>query len=151
MDESVPRTPSIAKLPVTVQKVSLQKTIEAEIAAGHHAKPRELGETPLRATPDQVRQNGIMSEQKAPSAVDVYWRPGCPFCNRLFRAFEGAGVTTVLHNIWEDDDARAFVQAHNRGNETVPTVAIADLVVTNPDPAAFIDALMQKFPSVIAS
>ena len=98
-----------------------------------------------------MRQNGAMPEQKAPSAVDVYWRPGCPFCNRLFRAFERAGVTTVLHNIWEDGDARAFVQAHNRGNETVPTVAIEDLVVTNPDPAAFIDALQQRFPSVIAS
>ena len=92
-----------------------------------------------------------MPEQKTPSAVDVYWRPGCPFCNRLFRAFERAGVATVLHNIWEDDDARAFVQAHNRGNETVPTVAIDDLVVTNPDPAAFIDALQQRYPSVIAS
>jgi mycoredoxin len=96
-------------------------------------------------------QNGRMSEQNAPRAVDVYWRPGCPFCNRLFRSFEQAGVQTVRHNIWEDDDARAFVQAHNRGNETVPTVAIDDLVVTNPDPAAFIDALHQKYPSVIAS
>src|ERR1700733_12357312 len=88
-----------------------------------------------------------MSEQNAPSAVDVYWRPGCPFCNRLFRSFEKAGVQTVLHNIWEDDDARAFVQAHNRGNETVPTVAIDDLVLTNPDPAAVIDPLHQRFPS----
>ena len=92
-----------------------------------------------------------MSEQKAPSAVEVYWRPGCPFCNRLFRAFESAGVTTVLHNIWEDDEARSFVQEHNRGNETVPTVAIDGLVLTNPDPASFIDALRQKYPSVLVS
>jgi glutaredoxin len=92
-----------------------------------------------------------MQEHASPSAVDVYWRPGCPYCNRLLRAFERAGVVTALHNIWEDDDARAFVQTHNRGNETVPTVAIDDLVVTNPDPAAFIDALQQKFPSVISS
>jgi mycoredoxin len=92
-----------------------------------------------------------MSEITTPSAVDVYWRPGCPFCNRLFRSFESAGVIVQLHNIWEDDEARSFVQAHNRGNETVPTVAIDGLVLTNPDPAAFIDALRQKYPSVIAT
>ncbi|HEY5273665.1 MAG TPA: glutaredoxin domain-containing protein [Acidimicrobiales bacterium] len=92
-----------------------------------------------------------MPDLASPSAVDVYWRPGCPYCNRLLRAFERAGVVMTLHNIWEDEDARAFVEAHNRGNETVPTVAIDDLVVTNPDPAAFIDALQQKFPSVISA
>src|SRR6202167_5219985 len=92
-----------------------------------------------------------MPEATTPSAVDVYWRPGCPFCNRLFRSFEHAGVATVLHNIWEDDEARSFVQEHNRGNETVPTVAIDGLVLTNPDPASFIDALRQKYPSVLVS
>jgi mycoredoxin len=92
-----------------------------------------------------------MPDNATPSAVDVYWRPGCPYCNRLFRSFESAGVVVQLHNIWEDDGARAFVQEHNRGNETVPTVAIGDLVVTNPDPAAFIDALRQKYPSVLSS
>ncbi|HEY5273664.1 MAG TPA: hypothetical protein VIJ34_10575 [Acidimicrobiales bacterium] len=37
MDESTPRSLSIAKSPVTVLKVSLQKDIEAEIAAGNRA------------------------------------------------------------------------------------------------------------------
>jgi hypothetical protein len=37
MDESNPRTPSIAKSLVTVLKVSLQKDIEAEITTVHHA------------------------------------------------------------------------------------------------------------------
>jgi glutaredoxin len=83
--------------------------------------------------------------------VDVYWRPGCPFCNRLFRSFEQAGVATTLHNIWEDDEARNFVQAHNRGNETVPTVALGDVVVTNPDPDAFIDALRLRHPRLLAN
>ena len=93
----------------------------------------------------------MMPNTPTPSAVDVYWRPGCPYCNRLFRSFERARVVVQLHNIWEDDKARAFVKDHNRGNETVPTVAIDDLVLTNPDPAAFIDALRQKYPSVISS
>jgi hypothetical protein len=31
MDESVPRTPSIAKSPVTVQKVSLQKLLKQKL------------------------------------------------------------------------------------------------------------------------
>jgi glutaredoxin len=91
-----------------------------------------------------------MSANATPNAVDVYWRPGCPYCSRLFRSFESAGVIVQLHNIWEDDEARAFVQEHNRGNETVPTVAIDGLVLTNPDPVAFIDALRQKYPSVLS-
>jgi len=111
----------------------------------------EVPTSPRRTATNQVSQNGKMPEHATPSAVDVYWRPGCPFCDRLLRSFERAGVATSLHNIWEDDGARAFVRAHNRGNETVPTVAIDDLVVTNPDPAAFIDALQQRFPTVIAS
>jgi glutaredoxin len=91
-----------------------------------------------------------MADESAPTTVDVYWRPGCPYCNRLFHSFERAGVVTTLHNIWEDDDARSFVQSHNRGNETVPTVAIGDVVVTNPDPGAFIDALRQRYPALLA-
>jgi glutaredoxin len=81
-------------------------------------------------------------------AVEVYWRPGCGFCNRLLRTFHQAGVVIRLHNIWEDDAAREFVRSHNRGNETVPTVALGSDVVTNPSPREYIDRLRQTHPEL---
>ena len=83
------------------------------------------------------------SAQQAIDAVEVYWRPGCGFCVRLLRALSDASVRVRLHNIWEDDEARRFVRAHNNGNETVPTVAVGTSVETNPDPRAFVVALQR--------
>ena len=84
-----------------------------------------------------------------PAAVEVYWRPGCPYCNRLLRHLDDAAVNYRLHNIWEDAAAMTFVKQHNRGNETVPTVALAEVVMTNPDPVAFIDGLRLRFPALL--
>lgn len=74
----------------------------------------------------------------------IYWRPGCFYCSDLFRHLTQAGIDAECRNIWEDDEARLFVQEHNRGNETVPTVAWQDQVMTNPRPAALIEALRQS-------
>jgi mycoredoxin len=84
-----------------------------------------------------------------PDAVDVYWRAGCGYCTRLLRAFERAHVTVRLHDIWADDDARRWVRSHNRGNETVPTVAVGDEVYTNPSPGPFLDQLRQEHPELV--
>jgi mycoredoxin len=65
--------------------------------------------------------------------VTVYWRPGCFFCGHLLRGLKRAGVGVTLRNIWEDEEAREYVRRHNRGAETVPTVAVGDQVWTNPD------------------
>jgi mycoredoxin len=86
----------------------------------------------------------------APDAVDVYWRPGCGYCHRLMRVFESSGVQVRLHNIWDDGEARSFVQRHNRGNETVPTVAVGDDVVTNPSPKDFVEQLRREHPALVA-
>lgn len=69
------------------------------------------------------------------SPVVVFWRPGCIYCLRLRTALGAAGNKAEWVNIWQDDDGRAFVRQHNDGNETVPTVILADGVVTNPPPA----------------
>ena len=108
-------------------------------------------------TKPRTRHNGAMGtestdaivESFAETAVEVYWRPGCPYCNRLLRYFDDARVTYTLHNIWEDDRARQFVQSHNNGNETVPTVALFGSVVTNPDPRTFVDVLRLHHPELI--
>jgi glutaredoxin len=59
------------------------------------------------------------------------------------RALADADITPELRNIWDDDDARDFVRAHNRGNETVPTVVFGGIVKTNPDPAELIRDLLR--------
>ncbi|MPY94182.1 MAG: NrdH-redoxin [Acidimicrobiia bacterium] len=75
---------------------------------------------------------GWVDQDSATVAVDVYWRPGCPFCSVLFRSLRRAGLPMREVNIWEDPDAAAFVRAHARGNETVPTVDVAGTVLVNP-------------------
>jgi mycoredoxin len=86
----------------------------------------------------------------AADALDVYWRPGCYFCRKLLRALDGAGARVRLHNIWEDEDARAFVRAHNNGDETVPTVVLGGRVSTNPSPREFLASLRAEHPSLLA-
>jgi mycoredoxin len=81
-------------------------------------------------------------------AIDIYWRPGCPFCDRLLAVLEHAGTPIRLHNIWSDDEARAFVRSQNKGNETVPTVRIGDMVTTNPDPARLVSFIEERFPAL---
>ena len=69
------------------------------------------------------------------NSLDIYWRPGCGFCARLRTDLDRRGIEGVWHNIWEDDAAAQFVREVNRGNETVPTVAVGDRVLTNPSGA----------------
>ncbi|MBK3555724.1 hypothetical protein JHN55_04015 [Streptomyces sp. MBT56] len=73
------------------------------------------------------------------SAVDgrpvVYWRPGCTYCLRL-RLRLGRDASR-LHwvDIWRDPAGAAAVRAATGGDETVPTVVVAERPHVNPDPA----------------
>lgn len=78
-------------------------------------------------------------EAQRRSAADgrpvVLWRPGCTYCIRLrVRLGRSAGR---LHwvTIWRDPAGAAAAREANDGNETVPTVIVAGLPHTNPDPA----------------
>lgn len=64
--------------------------------------------------------------------IEVFWRPGCPFCLKLRATLRLRNVQARWTNIWEDDEARQFVRQANGGNETVPTVKVGDRVLTNP-------------------
>lgn len=64
--------------------------------------------------------------------VEVYWRPGCPYCMSLRRGLSRAGVPTREINIWADPAAAAFVRSVAHGNETVPTVVVAGGAMVNP-------------------
>lgn len=79
----------------------------------------------------------------------VYWRPGCGFCARLFRALAAADVTPERRNIWEDEEARTFVRSVNAGNETVPTVVVGDDVYTNPSPKDLLERIGVQDPGLI--
>lgn len=79
------------------------------------------------------------AEAQRRSAIDgrpvVYWRSGCVYCMRLrFRLGRGARQAHWV-DIQRDPAAAAAVRAVNDGNETVPTVVVAGLPHTNPDPA----------------
>ena len=73
--------------------------------------------------------------------LTVFWRPGCGPCIRLERALAAASVIYERRNVWEDDDAAAFVRSVNDGSETVPTVVLDGSVLTNPEPSDLIALL----------
>jgi mycoredoxin len=64
--------------------------------------------------------------------VVVYWRPGCGFCSSLLRKLDASGLAFERRNIWEDEDASAFVRTVANGNETVPTVQVGEMALVNP-------------------
>ena len=83
------------------------------------------------------------------SSIELYWRPGCPFCWRLERALDKANVPTVKHNIWDDPDAAAFVRSVADGNETVPTVTVGDRSFVNPSPGELTKVLEDDAPHLL--
>ncbi|MEO6571103.1 MAG: glutaredoxin domain-containing protein [Ilumatobacteraceae bacterium] len=84
-----------------------------------------------------------------PDAVHFYWRPGCPFCSMLRRGLDGAGIVTVDHDIWADDDDAATVRSYARGNETVPTVVIGDVGMVNPSIGQVVQHLEAAAPHLL--
>jgi mycoredoxin len=78
------------------------------------------------------RSEGFICMTALSPAIIVYWRPGCPFCTRLFKALDRAGVEVETVNIWEDQAGAAIVRSVNGGNEIVPTVAMGASSLTNP-------------------
>ena len=77
------------------------------------------------------------------SDVTIYWRPGCGFCARLKDTISAVSDNATWLNIWQDEDAAAFVRSVNNGNEVVPTVVIDGEAHTNPDPDLVLAALTE--------
>ena len=76
--------------------------------------------------------------------VVIYWRPGCGFCARLRSRLGAAAEKATWLNIWQDEEAAAFVRSVNDGNETVPTVVMDGIPVTNPNPSVVLEHLRQE-------
>lgn len=81
-----------------------------------------------------------------PSPITVYWRPGCGFCSSLLRGLERAGLAFDRVNIWEDEQAAAFVRSVARGNETVPTVRVGDVALVNPSAPDVLTTVAEHAP-----
>lgn len=82
-------------------------------------------------------------------AVTVYWRPGCMFCVSLRRGLDRAGLRYGTRNIWEDEDAAAFVRSVTGGDETVPTVAVGGLALVNPTSGEVLSAVAEEAPDLV--
>lgn len=87
-----------------------------------------------------------MTEESAPSRVEVLWRPGCPFCVRLRRGLRRAGIRTTERDIWADPAAAERVRGITGGDETVPTVVVGSRELVNPRVAEVRAALRAEYP-----
>ena len=82
-------------------------------------------------------------------AVHYYWRPGCPFCSRLRRGLDKAGIETVDHDIWDQPDDAATVRHYANGHETVPTVVIGEVGLVNPSAKQVAEHLERFAPHLL--
>lgn len=81
-----------------------------------------------------LRHREVLAMPESERQVVIYWRPGCQYCLRLRASLGSLRDRARWVNIWQDEDAAAFVRSVNDGNETVPTVVIDGDPHTNPDP-----------------
>lgn len=88
-------------------------------------------------------------QDRAP-AIEVYWRPACPFCTMLRRGLARAGIPTREVNIWNSDpSAAARVRAVAGGNETVPTVFIGEHALVAPSARQVVEAVAALAPHLL--
>ncbi len=85
----------------------------------------------------------------AVTAVEFYWRPGCPFCIALRRRLRRRGIPVAPVNIWEDPDAAARVRDATGGDETVPTVFIGQRSLVNPSLSEVESTLLELAPDLV--
>lgn len=82
-------------------------------------------------------------------AVEVYWRPGCPYCLALRARLHRSGLPLREVNIWEDPDAAARVRGVADGNETVPTVFVGPQAMVNPGMRRVRAAVAEHAPELL--
>lgn len=76
-----------------------------------------------------------MSTTAAPEAgtITMYSTTWCGYCRRLKSQLTREGIPYTEVNIEEHEDAAAYVEQVNNGNQTVPTVLFPDgSAMTNP-------------------
>ncbi|MGQ0632767.1 MAG: glutaredoxin family protein [Sporichthyaceae bacterium] len=82
--------------------------------------------------------------------VQMYTRPGCPFCVSLRRGLRKAGVGFDEIDIRQDPTAAAFVRQWAGGNETVPTIRLGEEVLVNPRAAQVVAMVRTAAPHLVS-
>jgi len=100
---------------------------------------------PVEQTADSEGSSGVTI-----SPITVYWRPGCPYCRRLRRGLQRAGIPVDEVNIWEEPSAAAIVRSIAGGNETVPTVIVGSSALVNPSLRRVINELEAEAPDLLS-
>lgn len=78
--------------------------------------------------------------------IVVHQRPGCGFCSGLVRGLERHGLEFARVDIWQDEDAAAFVRSVADGNEVVPMVRIGDVALVNPSALDVLHEVRERVP-----
>lgn len=92
-----------------------------------------------------------MSATDHNEVIELYWRPGCPFCMVLRNRLARTGLPLHEVNIWKDPDAAAKVRSVAGGNETVPTVFVGDHGMVNPSVNQVLAAIREHAPELAPS
>jgi glutaredoxin-like protein len=66
------------------------------------------------------------------TAVTIYWRPMCGYCEVLKNELETRGVPYESVDIWEDRTKAEIVRSATGGDEIVPTVQVGRRFFVNP-------------------
>ncbi|WP_158889193.1 glutaredoxin domain-containing protein [Amycolatopsis anabasis] len=83
------------------------------------------------------------------TAIEFYWRPGCPFCLALRRRVRRSGLPVREIDIWADPEAAARVRSVADGNETVPTVFVGTHAMVNPSFRQLESAVREHAPALL--
>lgn len=92
---------------------------------------------PLREG-DHTPFGAAMAEVRDDHAV-ILWAPGDPYSARLQTAIRGRRTDVTWVNVYQDEEAEAFVLAHG-GRAALPLVIIGENVVTHATVGHYLDA-----------
>ncbi len=91
----------------------------------------------------EVRDSGPVE------VVEVFWRPGCPYCAVLLPRLRRSGLPLKEVNIWEDSDAASRLREFANGNETVPTVVVRGISMVNPSFSQVLAEVGRRAPNLV--
>ncbi len=79
------------------------------------------------------------SNMATETSIVMYGTPWCGDCRRARKVFEQTQTPFDYVDIEQDDEARAYVEQVNNGNQSVPTIIFPDgSVLVEPSSAALI-------------
>ncbi|MEM7095685.1 MAG: glutaredoxin domain-containing protein [Actinomycetota bacterium] len=82
-------------------------------------------------------------------AIELFLRPGCPWCERLTAGVHRAGIPANRRNIWDDPADAAIVRSIANGNETVPTVVVGAVGLVNPSLSTLKKTIAEHAPHLL--